>query len=253
MESVCEHCVSGFLTTGEPKGKIEKLGTIDTYITRPEGKPNSAIIISSDVFGIYSNLQHIADQFAKETGFLCAIPDLFDGKACAVELMDEMNKITDLEEKDKWIVKNIFPWVKTVGTSDTKATIIEDVIKVLKEKEGIEKFGVQGYCYGAKAAVMLSQTAKVNCFAVAHPSTLKVPQDFDLISTPGLFLCADMDKQFPEPSRKQAEEILKNRGIKASFHFYPGTVHGFAVRGNEHDERVVAAKKSAFEEAVKIF
>jgi len=248
----CEHCVSGYLTTGTPKGSTKKIGTINSYVALPEGKTKTAIIITSDVFGIYLNSQLIADQFAKETGFMCVIPDLFDGQACPVEMMDEMNGIKDLDEREKWVAKNIFPWVAKTGRPDTKVPIVDIVISALKE-QGIENFGAQGYCFGGKATVMLSQQSKIKCFAVAHPSALKIPEDIELIQTPSLFLCADIDKQLPEASRKQSEEILKRRGMKTEFHFYPGTVHGFATRGNEEDAKVVAAKKSAFEEAAKFF
>lgn len=57
----------------------------------------------------------------------------------------------------------------------------------------------------------------------------------------------------PESSRKLAEEILNKKGIPNVFKLYPGTEHGFAVRGNENDENIKNAKQSAFEESVKFF
>jgi dienelactone hydrolase len=75
----------------------------------------------------------------------------------------------------------------------------------------------------------------------------------ETIQKPGLFLCAEVDNMFTDQMRKQAEEVLKSRNIKATFILYPGTQHGFAVRGNEHKEAVRDARRDALSKAIQFF
>jgi dienelactone hydrolase len=67
-------------------------------------------------------------------------------------------------------------------------------------------------------------------------------------------LCAEVDQSFPtDTDRKQAQELLEKRGIKAVFHDYPGTEHGFAVRGDESVPIVYAGKVKALEDTIAFF
>lgn len=88
---------------------------------------------------------------------------------------------------------------------------------------------------------------------MAHPSLVSVPVDIQTIKKPGIYLCAEEDQQFPENYRKQTQEILQKNGIKSEFRFYPGTKHGFAVKGNDKNKVVLEARKNALEEAIKFF
>lgn len=93
----------------------------------------------------------------------------------------------------------------------------------------------------------------MDAFAVAHPSLLKVPKDMQTIQKPGLFLLAEVDSMFTDSMRKEAEEVLKTRDIRATFKVYPGTQHGFAVRGSEHKELVKEARRDALSQAIQFF
>jgi carboxymethylenebutenolidase len=129
--------------------------------------------------------------------------------------------------------------------------IIHAVFKELKEKEGIEKFAVAGYCFGGRITTLLASTDLVQLSIVAHPAALKVPDDIETIKAPTLWLCAEVDAAFPQDARKSAQEILEKKGVKNVFKDYPGTEHGFAVRGDEKSEHVKKAKIAALEEAIK--
>jgi len=134
-----------------------------------------------------------------------------------------------------------------------KLEIFQNVMSQLREKEGIVKIGVQGYCYGAKIAVVLSQGDLISGFVVAHPSLLELPDDIKPVKQPGLFLCAEIDRQFPAETRKKTEELLKAKGSEWKFVDYPGMKHGFAVRGNSADKSVADASADCVNKSTEFF
>ena len=71
---------------------------------------------------------------------------------------------------------------------------------------------------------------------------------------PCLFICADKDWAFPDAERLKAEAALSQRKDAAFvFKFYPGTFHGFAVRGDDKVEAIQQAKQQALTDAIEFF
>src|SRR4051812_46349700 len=96
-------CASGFKHEGTPVGETKNIDggkiaiqyiysmsghfrnrhypcPVDTYVVYPKDNktPEKAIVFLTDIFGIYSNSQLLADEFANN-GYLTVIPDLFQG------------------------------------------------------------------------------------------------------------------------------------------------------------------------------
>lgn len=154
------------------------------------------------------------------------------------------------------------------GPPDSKIPIISEVIKQVKEKYAVSKVGVVGYCYGGKISTLVAGAdsvcicsfLKIIIFSwqgttanvIAHPATI-TPEQIGAIKKPTLWICAETDQTFPIPNQKEAEEILKKNNLKATFKFYAGTTHGFAVRGDEKDTIVKQAKLSALQETIHFF
>jgi carboxymethylenebutenolidase len=130
----------------------------------------------------------------------------------------------------------------------------EAVTDELKKSHGIKNVGMVGYCYGGGVCLhMGSKADKIDAFATAH-TEIKVPDSFNPLVKPGLFICADKDWAFPDAARKKAEELLKDKPAgKYVIKHYPGTYHGFAVRGHDDKSTVEAAKKDAFKTMVDFF
>jgi len=229
----CENCLIGAI---DGKGKLEQFAGVLTFIARPDTKPIGALIISTDIFGPQlKQAQENAVSIAKGAGILVVVPDQFDGDALQAEGFDR-------SKFGEWLAKH--PQI-------SKLPKLEAVINELKEKEGIKKIGIIGYCYGAKSAVVLAGTDKINAYAIAHPSRLELPKDMDEVKHNGLFLCAQVDNSFTDEQRTQSEDILKKRkDIKSIFKVYPGTEHGFAVRPKEHETK---QRIEALEETINFF
>jgi len=238
-ESHCENCVKGgnVASSSNAKGTIENIDSVNTYVVRPAKKSTSAIVIATDIFGVTLPKMHIvADAFTNATGFLTVAPDLFNG--------DAFSPSSSFADFPKW-----FPNHPPVS----KIPIIEATIKHLREKEGIQKIGIIGYCYGGKISIKFgARPDQVQVYAAAHPAAPDAG-DIEAIKLPGLYLCAETDQSFGESVREAAKETLHKNGVPSTFKLYPGTSHGFAIRDDENKPLEVEGKKHAIEESVKFF
>lgn len=117
---------------------------------------------------------------------------------------------------------------------------------------GFSKIGAQGYCFGAHYSSRLANEQLVDAHAVAHPSSVSVDH-FKDIRVPGIFLCAETDQQFPAGMADEVEKLLLAAGVPTEFRRYPGTTHGFAVRGSDSDPVVVTARDDALHAAAAFF
>jgi dienelactone hydrolase len=72
-------CISGSYYPATQKGKIERIGGVDTYIIAPSGTFSGNILLYfPDVFGLYSNAFLMMDAFA-EKGYRVFGVDYFLG------------------------------------------------------------------------------------------------------------------------------------------------------------------------------
>jgi len=256
-------CVAGSIATGTPSGVDMVVGGVNAYVAKPKEPTQSAVIIATDVFGhTLPNNRLIADDMAREGGFLVVVPDLFDGAPITPEVLkvfessptgffDNLSKYSSMGFH---LVKSGIPFFWSHGDVTPKVALVEAVIKDIKENHGITKVGVQGYCYGGKIAVLLAgKSDKIDAFGVAHPSMLTVPADIEAVQKPGLFCCAEIDSSFPQESRRQSEELLNKKGMPNKFVDYKGMNHGFAIRGDCEVPEISTAAKDALQQAVSFF
>lgn len=109
------------------------------------------------------------------------------------------------------------------------------------------------YCYGGVPALMIAKKPDViDAFVVAH-AQVRVPADITTNMKPGLLIAAEIDNAFPEQARKQAQEIIETENLadKMRIRYFPGTFHGFAVRGDDRVDVIKKAKEDAFHVAVE--
>lgn len=133
----------------------------------------------------------------------------------------------------------------------------------------------------APAAAVLAQRPAVDVAVSCHPSLLEVPAELAPTAAPILFVCADKDDLFTPAAVASAKHVAEERskaaaagsapassggaaatagaattaaagsaGMPISFAHYPGTRHGFAVRGDDSDPAIAAARQKAFDDAV---
>ena len=145
-------------------GKYEEIGGWKCYTATPEGEfaADKVVIFLPDVFGLgLVNNPLIIDAFARN-GLKCVCPDLFEGDPRPVDAPPSFDRET---------------WHKKHNFQHTNG-IARDVIRALKA-QGVTRFGMTGYCYGARLVFDLSFDGEGQVAVVTHPSALDFP-DLDV-------------------------------------------------------------------------
>lgn len=104
--------------------------------------------------------------------------------------------------------------------------------------------------------------------AFAHPSQLRIPDDFDAYlnkaqedKVPLLFLTCERDMQYPQETQKKVDDLLNplngeegaRQEVRYKRVYYPDNDHGFAVRGDISQPQIKKAKEDAFKQALDWF
>jgi len=119
----------------------------------------------------------------------------------------------------------------------------------------ITKIGLQGYCYGGKLCVKMgTEKDRIDALVTVHPTSLVFPGDIEEIGKPALFLCAEKDIYLSLEKVKEIEEIWKKKdSVPFKLKLYPGTTHGFGVRGDHSDKIIAAAVKDTLTQSIEWF
>lgn len=82
-----------------------------------------------------------------------------------------------------------------------------------------------------------------------------MPKDIESLTRPGIFLCAEIDEAFTPANVADTKAITAAKtaadaGLVYEFKHYPGTKHGFAVRG---DDTTLEARNDALASGCAFF
>ncbi|KAJ5456106.1 uncharacterized protein N7458_003689 [Penicillium daleae] len=232
-------CFTGFKHEGTATGEMISIGNISTYIARPKGDdtPQKAVLILSDVFGIFTNSQLIADDFAAN-GYLAVLPDLFAG--------DKMD-ISDFEAGRI----NIPEWLSRNGP-DAIDPRVESVLRHLRESLSVKKIACAGYCFGGKYLARFLKQGKIDIGYTAHPSFIS-DEELAAIENPLSISAAETDQIFTRELRHKSEEILSKTGQHYQLNLFSGVEHGFAIRSDLTKPKNKFGKEQAFLQAIAWF
>jgi len=80
-------------------------------------------------------------------------------------------------------------------------------------------------------------------------------EDVYALKKPTIFCCASNDHAFPDDRVAQAEKILLEKfpGNLHKIITYPGTYHGFAVRGDDRKQHIAKAKDKCMHDVGEFF
>ena len=256
-------CVSGTLDAGTPSGSVEHVGGVETYVARPPppvaagAHPAAAVVILTDVFGmVLPNVRLIADRLAREVGVSVYVPDQFAGDAFPIAAMsvDTPATVWGSITRAAKLVVTLPSFVAFVRRHPDAAVrpILAAVMPAVRAAHGgaAARIGVLGYCFGGRYTVLGGPTAAadgVAAIATAHPSMAAVPDDYAAVTVPALYMFSETD--FLMSGREMATVRTLAAGRNATLPTqvldFPGTRHGFAVRGDAADPVVAAARERA--------
>ncbi|EAW06902.1 dienelactone hydrolase family protein [Aspergillus clavatus NRRL 1] len=232
-------CASGFKHEGNPVGEIKKIEGVEAYFSYPKDNksPEKAVLILSDIFGIYVNAQLLADELAAN-GYLAVIPDLFRGDAI---------KVSDMESGKV----NITAWITKHQIADVEP-VIESSIKHLRQELGVKRIAGAGYCFGGKYVCRFLKPGKIDVGYTAHPSFV-TKEELAAIAGPLSIAASEIDQIFNTQLRHDSEGILIKTGQPWQINLFSGVSHGFAVRADLNNKHFKWAKEQAFGQAVAWF
>ncbi|KAF9883470.1 hypothetical protein FE257_003420 [Aspergillus nanangensis] len=232
-------CATGFKHEGTPIGETKSIDGVDTYVIYPKDNkaPEKAVIILSDIFGNYVNAQLLADEFAAN-GYLCVLPDLFQGDAIKLEDME-----TGKADLPAWLPNHSTAHVDP---------IVESTIKYLRQDLGVKRVASVGYCFGGKYVCRFLKDGKLDVGYTAHPSFV-TKEELAGITGPLSIAAAEIDQIFTTQLRHESEDILIKTGQPWQINLFSTVSHGFAVRADLSNEHIKWAKEQAFRQAVVWF
>ncbi|KAI9206903.1 Alpha/Beta hydrolase protein [Polychytrium aggregatum] len=244
-----ECCLKGHLWDGQPAGTARPLQTnpnIQAYFAQPPGSAKAAIVIFTDVFGYeLTNTRRLffGDPATRR-------PEEFEGLMDPVttwgQRWSQVGRMLRLgPHMASWIMRH---------TPKEIVPVIDATLAEVREHFGIHKIGTQGFCFGGKYAGMLAGSTQIQASSIVHPSGVSVPTDIKNIAVPVQFIFAEHDPTFTPANQKETERILQGRPeIDSEINFYPGTVHGFACRGDEKDPVATTARREALAKSKAFF
>lgn len=121
--------------------------------------------------------------------------------------------------------------------------------------------GAAGFCWGGKHVITLasgtmSTTGKplVDAVFTAHPSGLAIPQDLEAVKRPVSVAIGDEDFVVGMEDVAKIKAVLeKKEDVVSEVKVYPGAGHGFAIRADPGNEKVVSQSGEAEEQALVFF
>lgn len=286
----CPDCFRGGVVTGDPKGTIETLYGVPTYIAKPQGAPSSSstVVYFTDAFGLdLVNNKVLADAYATATGIRVLVPDIIPGGPMPVWVMDTMETamgsvgLFDISGQIKRILSlfsalsQFAPFMyRARPTIPATFNVCLDYVRRAKaDLPAGGKLGLAGFCWGGYLSINLcAQSAKeggderlVDAAFAAHPSFLSAPDNIvDAVlkfKSPLSIAHAENDITLKTPAVEAAEAALRQKagvgegenGYNYQIKTYKGASHGFAVRAKSGDEAAARAADEAKEQAIEWF
>ncbi|PWN43787.1 alpha/beta-hydrolase [Ceraceosorus guamensis] len=251
--SLCASCLEvGSFSQAKATGQLTKLGKFDAYITGDE-KSDKAVIIVPDVWGYsFNNVHVVADKFASHIGARVYIPDFHNN--------EDFNKQRLASPDPANFKPAVGDFLAKYHPRDAAWPSVREAVDEIRKVQKPKKVGAVGYCWGAPSILHLGSAAagasKVDAVAFAHPS-LTETSDFEALQVPGLFVLAEHDQIFTPEKKEAAQEatkkFAKQGGPLATWVWYPGVTHGFAIRGDESDAYTAQAMGAAANQVASFF
>jgi len=265
-------CLAGQPETSSPKGNDTLIAEYPCYVV---GEGSKVIVVAPDVFGLSPHTKTLCDNFSA-LGFRVYAIDYFEGNPLPDSVMDALSPyvlppipgepaLSVLGRLFKflcfvlnfiYVLPKVLPFAwRNIRQSKIQAKfpVVEAVIKEITQIS--TNIGIVGYCFGGPIALHFATIEHSPIKVAAEAHGMVALADVESLKKPFLFCCASDDFAFPESRVKAAEAIIKKK-FDENIHKiirYPGTFHGFAVRGDSRNPKIMKAKADAMHDICDFF
>ncbi|KAH8816704.1 Alpha/Beta hydrolase protein [Xylogone sp. PMI_703] len=232
----------------QPKGDVQIIGGISTYITPATSSSLGVLVFLPDGFGLVPHNFILADMFA-DKGWQVVIPDYFEGDPITLLYLKRNGQMT---EEERSLLENfdIKVWAQNHPHERVEKLLSQFLQKLPQTFPAAAKgiFGV-GYCFGGKHVLRLASSAFVAGVAF-HPSNVEMP-DISGPKAPLFIGCAENDDMVSPTLASDLQTALEMSGNQFYIHIYSEMPHGFAARPDHEDSGIRKQFHIAFEDAVR--
>ena len=196
----------------KPKGSMTNLQAggqaSQAYVARPQGKPEGALLVLHEWWGLNDWVKHQADQLAGQ-GYLALAVDLYKGKV-ATTPAEAMELMKGKDEK----------WGEQVE---------EAGLEWLKKNAAGAKVGTIGWCMGGGESLKasLNDPKDVDATIIYYGPPITDVARLKALRGPVLGIWANKDRSIPPDKVAAFDKALTEAGVKHEFHSYDAD-HAFA-------------------------
>lgn len=153
------------------------------------------------------------------------------------------------------------------NSKDIRFPEIESCAKSLRQEHGFKKLGAIGFCFGGWAVFQLGAKGRVSqstgchhrlcawtdmalgknlvdCISTAHPS-LTTKEEIDAVAVPVQIIAPEHDPQLTPELKAYANSVIPGLNLEYDYQYFPGLMHGFAIRCDQNDVK----QRKGFERA----
>jgi len=255
-------CLSGSIHSGTPRGQVETIDNLPTYVAAPkDGSKAKTIIFITDIFGWeFKNARLLADNYAK-AGFYVYIPDFLQGDSLPIEFLQSVEPPLKVREQASMVDKakatatvgvTLPPWLLKHPDSVTQP-LISSFISAVKAIPGTGKVGAIGFCWGGRY-VILAAHGEIDAGLACHPYLSDIQADFEPVTKPLSLAVGSKDSLLDSDTVGRIKDLMaKKTGVPHEVRIYEDQVHGFTLRSDWSNEKDKKAMDDAEKQGVDWF
>jgi carboxymethylenebutenolidase len=196
----------------KPRGSMLRLQAgatpMEAYVARPQGKPQGALLVIHEWWGLNDWVKHQADQLAGQ-GYLALAIDLYKGQVAT----DPKQAASLMQGKDE-------KWGDQVE---------EAGLEWLKQNAQGAKVGTIGWCMGGGESLKasLNDPKDVNATIIYYGMPITDVAKLKTLRGPLLGIWANKDRSITPDKVAAFDKALNEAGVKHEFHAYDAD-HAFA-------------------------
>jgi len=238
-------CLKGTIHEGEPRGRMDTIAGIETYISSPpqEIVNGHILLYFPDVWGLFNNGLLIMDGFAN-AGYLVLGLDYFRGDPVWKHRKDRHDNSNPNFDYEAWKMKHI------AFADENVPKWVEQVKQQFGQPN--TKYACVGYCFGAPYVCDELAGGTVTAGAFGHPAFLK-EHHFKNCKKPLFLSCSNVDHTFDTDSRRRALDLLQSGRTPHQLQLFYGVEHGFALRGNMKNSYERYVKEQSLKSIIEWF